>query len=175
MCASTRSRNISQQADAQQNNASSDSTDANDDEAEDLRSIAEEGNEPLPISDQDALLEQLLSVRDPEMRPVDVRELETHEYVPIAPRTRWLRLHGVRGVELAIPQVWEAWVGEGTVFGIPYRVYHLAVSPPGALTTVALSVTLYKGAFNSPTLRSTQYSGALGVTQLLAQIHQVRA
>jgi hypothetical protein len=143
--------------------------------AEDIRQVADDNSTSLRIEDQDLLVEHLLSVSEPEFRPIALRNLETDAYEPVAPNTRWVRLRGVRGVELPIPRSWRAWVGEGVCFSIPFRTWHLALSPPGtAVTTVALSVTLYKGAYSAPTLRATPYTGALGVTQLLAQVHQVR-
>lgn len=142
--------------------------------AEDIRRVAEDNSTSLRIEDQETLVENLLSVSDPEFRPIDLDELETDAYEPVAPRTRWVRLRGVRGVEVPLPRSWSAWVGEGVCLGIPYRTWHLSPSPPGsAVTTVALSVTLYRGAYTAPTLRATPYTGALGVTQLLAQVHQV--
>ena len=143
------------------------------DDDEELKSIAAEGDAPLRIKEQEGLIEQLLSVQDAEFRAVDVSSLETDDYAPVAPRTRWLRLRGVRGVELAVPRRWKAWVGEGICLSIPFRTYHFAMSPPGALTTVALSVTFYRGAYNAPALRSTPHTGVLGATQFLAQLHQV--
>jgi hypothetical protein len=148
-------------------------SDDNDEDAE-LHKIAADGAKPISMRDQQALLEQLIAVRDPVMKPVDVSSLETTEYSPVAPNFRWLSLPGVRGVELAIPRSWNASRGQGASLSIPFRTYHF--SPDAAsglgLTSVALSVTLYKGAFTSPLLRSTPYVGALGVTQLFAQIHQ---
>ncbi len=144
----------------------------------DLRRIATDGSAPISVNDQEALLEQLIAVRDPVFSPVPIASLETHEYAPVSSDSRWLSLPGVRGVELVVPRRWRAWRGQGTCLSIPFRSYHFAIDGPGAsaggLTTVALTVTLYKGAFSSPILRTTQHSGALGLTQLFAQIHQVR-
>lgn len=159
------------------NDQSSSSPEGEDDadEAERLRQLSEEKEASLRVQDQDALIEQLLSVQEAVFREADLGKLATDEYAPVAPNTKWLHLHGMRGVELAVPRSWEAWIGEGVCLGIPFRTYHLAASPPEAMTTVALSVTLYQGAFSSPTLRATPHTGALGVTQLMAQLHQVRA
>ena len=84
---------------------------SDDPEGEELHRIASEGAAPISVSDQQALLEQVIAVRDPDLHSVDVANMERFEYSPIAPDTRWLSLPGMRGVELAVPRRWRAWRG----------------------------------------------------------------